>query len=67
MTFTKGLPARCNRCNKEFDLPKDREGSGFDGNAARLKQTCACPHCEQTDSHWIFASDLIARIVKLTN
>ena len=62
-TYPAGIPARCNRCDKVFPLPKDRNGGGFNGNAARLQQMCLCPRCGQTDTHWIYASDLIATIV----
>ena len=50
----------CNRCNKAFYAPKEMTRDGFCGQkAARVHDFCTCPHCEQTDGHWVFASDLM--------
>jgi len=50
----------CNRCNEAFEAPKEMDRDGFHGQqAARIHDFCTCPHCQQTDAHWVFASDLI--------
>jgi hypothetical protein len=59
MNFKKETPARCNRCDKKFELPKDRQGDEDNpGVAYRLWQFCECPHCKQTDCHWVYVADL---------
>lgn len=50
----------CNRCNQAFAAPKEMTRDGFHGQqAARIHDFCTCPHCEQTDAHWVFASDMM--------
>ena len=54
-----GTTAHCNRCDKAFTLKSDTERGPFCGSkAARIDQFIKCPHCGQTDTHWIFASDI---------
>jgi len=56
----KGSPIHCNRCDQKFDAPKDMQRNEFWGqNAARIDDFCTCPHCEQTDSHYVYATDIM--------
>ena len=48
----------CNRCDKAFAAPKEMNRDSFCGQpAARIHEFSTCPHCQQTDGHWVFASD----------
>ena len=56
---TRNQTIHCNRCNATFEAPKDMERDGFYGTkAARIRQFCLCPHCGQSDSHWVYAADI---------
>ena len=56
----KGTTAVCNRCGKEFTLTKDMARQRFAGDrGTRLTTFSTCPHCEMTDVHWIYASDVM--------
>ena len=60
-TINAGTPIRCNRCSEVFEAPKEMERDQFWGqSAARINDDfCNCPHCNQTDVHWVYASDII--------
>jgi hypothetical protein len=54
-----GSPIRCNRCSEVFAAPKEMTRGDFWKNAARINDDfCTCPHCDQTDVHWTYESDL---------
>lgn len=56
----RNTPIHCNRCDKAFLSPKAMTRGQFCGTkVARLKQFCKCPHCGQSDSHWVYARDLM--------
>ena len=53
-------PIRCNRCDKHFPAPRPMKRDGFCGTmAARIQEVCTCPYCQQTDWHWVYASDIM--------
>jgi rubredoxin len=55
-------PVHCNRCDQAFMLSKPATRSAFCGQrATRLNEFMMCPHCGMTDSHWIYASDLMPK------
>lgn len=50
----------CNRCNESFAAPRPLSRDPFCGQkAARIHDFCTCPHCQQTDAHWLFAGDVM--------
>ena len=50
---------RCNRCQGIWET-EVKEHSKFRGQAAaRVYDWFECPHCGQTDNHWIYASDIM--------
>ncbi len=52
----------CNRCDKAFNAPKKMNRDGFCGQkAARISEFCTCPLCQQTDCHWVYASDTMPK------
>lgn len=52
----------CNRCDQAFEAPKDLPREGFAGQkAARIETFCTCPHCGQTDCHWLYANDVMPK------
>ncbi len=58
-TYPAGTPARCNRCDQPFALAACAQGHPFHTEpAARLIGFSSCPHCGQTDAHWVYAADL---------
>jgi hypothetical protein len=58
-TVTVNSPVRCNRCSCKFNAPKEMVRSLFAGQrAARIENFCTCPECNQTDCHWVYASDV---------
>jgi len=59
-TYPATTPARCNRCDQKFPLPKDVQGEDVQRVAMRLQGFCTCPHCGRMDTHWIYTSDLVA-------
>jgi len=60
MIVSEGSPVRCNRCNQKFDAPKEMNRNPLWGQtAARVLDFCECPHCGQTDNHWVFAADIM--------
>jgi len=59
-TVQTGDTIHCNRCDKPFESTSDMTRGPFCGSkAARLEQFAHCPHCGQSDSHWVFASDIM--------
>lgn len=62
-TYPAGTTLHCNRCNKPFAAPKEIHAGEFCGSAAARitgwEDFCTCPECGQTDSHWIFAIDVM--------
>lgn len=57
---TEGTTIHCNRCDKAFEAPKELDRQQFAGQkAARIETPCTCPHCQQTDWHWLFAGDVM--------
>lgn len=52
----------CNRCGLSFSAPKSLNCQPFCGErAARIDEFCTCPHCQQTDCHWLHAADVMPR------
>ena len=52
----------CNRCDKPFHAPKVMNRDGFCGTqAARIGEFCTCPHCQQTDCHWVYSIDVLPK------
>ena len=59
-TFPIGTIVHCNRCDKAFSLPRNREGWEFNQpkqRSTRLSEFETCPHCGMTDNHWVYAED----------
>lgn len=55
----------CNRCDKAFETPKPLTRDGFMGQkSARINEPCECPHCNQSDWHWVYASDVLPVEIK---
>jgi uncharacterized protein with PIN domain len=51
---------RCNRCQGKWEAETKSPVGKFEGSAAiRVLDWMTCPHCEQTDNHWIYASDVM--------
>ena len=60
MIVPQGTTIHCNRCDERFSSPKEMMRGPFCGtNAARLEQFCECPNCDQHDSHWIYAPEIM--------
>lgn len=49
---------RCNRCQEKFESPVEINIK-FEGYAAAriTSDFMTCPHCGQTDNHWLYAVD----------
>lgn len=59
-TVTANQTIHCNRCDQPFEAPREMKRDGFCGQkAARIQEFCTCPHCQQTDGHWLYASDVM--------
>ena len=51
---------RCNKCQGKFESEKEYQVKFNDFSAVRIADDfLTCPHCNQTDCHWIYASDYI--------
>lgn len=49
----------CNRCQGKWTAEVQNVNK-FNGNrAARVLDFTTCPHCGQTDNHWIYAADVM--------
>lgn len=49
----------CNRCDKPFEAIKEMFRDMFCGQeAARIHEFSTCPMCQQTDNHWVYATDI---------
>ena len=61
ITIEMGSLVRCNKCSEPFEAPRELPREKFYGQAAaRIQdQFCTCPHCNQTDVHWVHASDIM--------
>lgn len=55
--YPQGTTVHCNRCDKPFPLTRERRGGDLGDGTARLEQFENCPHCGQTDSHWVYQRD----------
>jgi len=53
-TYPIGTIANCNRCDKQFELTRARNGYPLQTTAARLVEFTICPHCETLDCHWVY-------------
>lgn len=52
----------CNRCDRPFPASKPMRRDGFCGTkVARLSEFSTCPHCQQTDCHWLYAADVMPK------
>lgn len=59
-TVEKNSPIHCNRCDKKFSAQSDMQRNEFWGqSAARVTDFCTCPHCNQTDNHYVYAIDIM--------
>lgn len=53
----------CNRCQEKWEGEAENVNK-FNGNqAARILDFSSCPHCGQTDNHWIYASDVMPEFI----
>ena len=56
----KDTPIRCNKCEAVFSTDQQMSRDGFCGTkAARVQDFSTCPHCDQTDHHWVYSSDIM--------
>lgn len=57
--YPAGTTVHCNRCDKGFQLTREREGMPLlpEQAATRLTQFETCPACNAMDTHWVYARD----------
>lgn len=53
-TYPIGTLVNCNRCNNRFPLTRERKGQPLHTTASRLSEFETCPHCQMTDTHWVY-------------
>ncbi len=57
-----GDKVHCNRCDKPFEAVKKMFRDMFCGQkAARIQEFSSYPMCQQADSHWIYAIDIMSK------
>ncbi len=59
-TYPIHTTVHCNRCDKAFQLQRERAGSPIEGQSiARLQEFETCPHCGMMDCHFVYAHDYL--------
>ena len=59
-TVAQYTTLHCNRCDEGFVAQSTLTREPFCGQqAARVQDFVTCPHCQQTDGHWVYAKDVL--------
>ena len=53
------MTTTCNRCQGKWEAEVINRNKFYGNSAARVLDFSTCPHCGQTDNHWVYASDIM--------